>query len=1734
MDITDAPIQEFKLPPEQQAIRDKCFHPSGTFVEFPVEDVETSIPARFEKIVRRYPERVAVKIGGEIVTYSALDAMANRFAHALAAEKGLGNDPIGLLFEKNAQAVAAMLGVLKVGKFFVLLDPCLPIFRVTDQLRDSGAKVVFSDYQNTKVAKVLAHHCSRIIMFEELATHPEGDASQVYTPPETFAFLAFTSGSTGKPKGVIQTHRNLLAGVMRYANLLRICPEDRVSLLPAWSSNAIQIIMLTLLNGATLLPISVQKESVGSLAHWLRAEAITCSWINSALFRSLCEILTDKQSFPHLRLLRVTTEVYKSDIILYKNYFSPKCIIARGYASSEADQTTTLLIDHDSEFIDDNIPVGYPLEGIDVSIVDENGEAVGFNTIGEIVAKSRYLSPGYWLNPELTTERYRNSPNDSEERVYFSGDLGLLLPDGNLVYKGRKDFQVKIRGYNVSLDEIEKTLLEHPTVQQTGVVAWEQRNLDKSLVAYVVTRSHSTPTTDQLRNFLTEKLPDYMIPSTFVYMDSLPMRNGKLDREALPKPGDKRPDGIAPYVPPQNEIQTRIAQIWEDALAVSPMGIHDNFFDLGGHSLLAMRILSAVNRAFSVDLSMRVLLDLPTVAGVAQQIEHLQETNGKHTQIPSPFHPFVSASSQGRHLPLSYAEEGLWLVEQIRPGNSAWNMQSRLRLRGPLDLELLRRSFDTLIQRHDILRTAYGLVDDTPVRVIVPELRIELKITHVDPSLETEAQIESIISADKRQPFCLTEAPLFRIRLVRVTEQDHVLIVTKHHIITDAWSSNLFIREMFELYGTFTKNRPSALKALAVQYSDYARWIRQSEQTLMADHLAYWVKKLKGLVVQEMPTDAPRTRESSFRGGQEHIHLSKTLSRNLSELSKAERSTQFMLLVAAFKILLSRYAGSSDIVIGSTLAGRSQPELQNLIGMFINILTLRTNLSGRPSFRELLARVRETCLEAYQHQDMAFEKLVQALNPGQGLTHNPFFQVLFNVVSLPPEPLKVDELTIESISRLDDSARFDLSLSTPQNPDGIEIIAAYNQEIFSRDRIVEMLEQYKYLLEQIVEDPDRKIEQYSLVTPSAQRLLPNPTLHLEDTWQGAVCELMAQQAKKQPNKVALEDPYGVWTYKQLDQSSNQLANFLLDQGIKRADIVAVHGNRSAALVCALLGILKAGAAFCVIDPSHPAGRIAEYWAAANPKALIELGEAGSLNAELEPVLNSIPSRFRIGLRRPTDTATFDLFTQSSIENPNVSVGPDDLAYIIFTSGSTGKPKGVLGRHGPLTHFLPWLTQTFGLSELDRFSFLSSIATNKLQREIFTALAIGGSLYIPSDDTIGSFGTLDAWLREKEISVIHLAPAMAQLLADTARAAVPSVRRAFFGGDLLQMRDVKRTKAIMPNAEIVNFYNSSETQRGGAYFVFSDQELQHYKDIPPLGRGVKDVQLLILNPNGQLAGIGEQGEIYVRSPHLARGYLGDEALTSTRFISNPFTGAKSDRIYKTGELGRYLPDGSVEFVARAENQVSIRGFRVDVGEIESVLKNHPNVVNAIVALQQNSTDRLIVYLILKPGTVVSIADMRAFLRKKLPNYMIPAAFVFCDFLPLTPTGKIDRQGLATVDLETIVEESKTEPPRTPLEESLAEIWGKVLKLSRIGVQDNFFDLGGHSLLAIQVMSRLPEVLGIDLPIRVMFEAPTIAEMALVIESRRNNIPATTDLPELLNEIEKLSESEAQRQVAPDDE
>jgi amino acid adenylation domain-containing protein len=826
--------------------------------------------------------------------------------------------------------------------------------------------------------------------------------------------------------------------------------------------------------------------------------------------------------------------------------------------------------------------------------------------------------------------------------------------------------------------------------------------------------------------------------------------------------------------------------------------------------------------------------------------------------------------------------------------------------------------------------------------------------------------------------------------------------------------------------------------------------------------------------------------------------LSKALSRDLKTLNQQEGVTLFMTLLAAFKMLLYRYTQQEDIIIGSPIAGRDRVETEPLIGFFVNTLVLRTNLSGNPTFRELLGRVREVALGAYSHQNLPFEKLLEELQPQRDLSRNPLFQIFFNMLNFLHEPITLPDLTVELLLPPEIGAKFDITLYAKERHEGIQLELIYNAELFESARMVEMLEQLKYLLLQIAESPEKRIANFSLVTPTSAILLPDPTQSIDCKWEGAVCYQFSLQANRVPERKAIVDKQGTWSYKELDTLSNQLANYLLTCGVQPQEVVAIYGHRSASLVLALLGVIKAGAAFMILDASYPASRLIDCLGMTKPRIWLQLETVKELPSALKEIVTRLCCDC-LQIPQGGINAVCNLLSSYSIDSPSVCIAPDDLAYVAFTSGSTGLPKGVLGTHRPLSHFLHWQRQAFRFHEFDCFSMLSGISHDPLLRDIFAPLCLGATLCIPAPEAILTPGYLVKWMKQEQISVAHLTPAMGQLLTEVIpddNATLPFLRYVFFGGDVLMKRHVSNIQKLAPSATCVNFYGTTETPQAMGYFINSKQldnnDLANLEEVLPLGQGIKDVQLLVLNSMQQLAGIGEVSEIYIRTPYLSRGYLDDDALTEHRFIPNPFTQTATDRLYKTGDLGYYLPNGNIKFFGRSDNQIKVRGFRVEPGEIETMLRRHPSVSETMVIAREDipNDKHLVAYVVPQRNLIPVINDLRSFLRQKLPDYMVPSDFVLLNALPLTPNGKIDRWALPGPDSLRSISEVAYVAPQTEVERIIATIWQEVLRVETVGIQDNFFDLGGHSLLLVQIRNKLQEAFSVDVSIIDMFKYPTV--------------------------------------------
>ncbi len=1060
---------------------------------------------------------------------------------------------------------------------------------------------------------------------------------------------------------------------------------------------------------------------------------------------------------------------------------------------------------------------------------------------------------------------------------------------------------------------------------------------------------------------------------------------------------------------------------------------------------------------------------------------------------------------------LSFAQERMWFLDQLMPGSPVFNVPMAVRLSRPIKLEALQLSVNEIVRRHETLRTTFVTIDGQPSPTV--SSRTETNIRVIDLTGENSATAESksriLIEQEALHPFDLSRGSLIRPTLIRIDEVNSIFVVVMHHIVSDGWSLLLFFKELTELYERFASDGHAELPDLPIQYADYADWHRNwLQDELIEQQLGYWKKQLAGeLPVLDLPTDHARPAMQTYAGAREVSTLSAEVTQSLVSLSQHEGATPFMTVLAAFNLLLQRLSGQEDIIVGSPIANRPRTETENLIGLFLNNLALRTDLSGNPTFLELLSRARQTALDAYANQDVPFEKLLEELKPERDLSRTSIFQVYFNLfsfaerVQLPGgETVNFFDAWLRSEETL---SKFDLTLYAGIDNDQLRLAFVYNTDLFSSARVAEMMRQLTHLLTQIAKDPSQDISDYSLVTSRAAALLPEPTLTLAQHKAEPITALFSREAKNHPNKVAVIDSHQSLRYGEIDRRSNQLANSLLQNEIHKGDVVAIYAHRSAALVTAVLGVLKAGAAFTILDPAYPTARLIDCLRIAAPRGFITIEAAGALPEDLRAFLDASEDCDWLQVSANGDDSSYGALSN---EPPAINIEANDLAYIAFTSGSTGVPKGVMGKHGPLTLFTAWAVERFDLNGSDRFCMLSGLAHDPLHRDIFTPLQLGGTLCIPDQRYLEDSTRLRAWMRAQSVTIANLTPAMAQLICEQSDATddvrLDALRYSFLVGDVLRQRDVAQLKQLAPSITCVNLYGATETQRAvGHYVADADAAPASAKQVLPLGTGIKDVQLLVLNQKMQRCGVGELGEIYFRSPHVARGYLGDEALTAERFIANPFTGLEHDRIYRTGDLGRYLPEGNVEHAGRADRQIKIRGFRIEPAEIEAALIRSGHAREAVVMLSERSGSKnLIGYIVPSGDSPATTDNLREYLSSRLPAYMIPRAFVMLESLPLTPNGKLDRRALPDPGLNESVANIQDAAPRSPLEEQLISVWQAVLEIPAVGIHDNFFELGGHSLIAVRLFALIEKQFGKRLPLATLFRAPTVAQLAAALENQ----------------------------------
>ncbi|MEM9486565.1 MAG: amino acid adenylation domain-containing protein, partial [Cyanobacteria bacterium P01_F01_bin.116] len=1283
---------------------------------------------------------------------------------------------------------------------------------------------------------------------------------------------------------------------------------------------------------------------------------------------------------------------------------------------------------------------------------------------------------------------------------------------GNIEFLGRLDHQVKIRGIRIELGEIESVLNRYGPVQHSVVIAHED-SLDSSnnkhpgnkrLIAYV-TSGDDIDNEDiditALKSYLKQQLPGYMVPKVIIPLENFPLTpNGKIDRRALPIPTGElaRTGGITP---PQTEHQIALITLFAETLGlpIEYVGIHDSFFELGGHSLSATHLTARLREEFKVEVPLRIIFESPTV----EELDHVLTHDLTSDLLVPAIKPM---DRDGAPIALSYAQERLWFLSQLENTSASYNIPTAIHITGPIDPNSLQLALDALVDRHEILRTTFPLVEGNAIQKIAPILSIPVQVIEAS-TLENP---RDWLNQQAQQPFNVMTGPLMRVILMRLGENETILAVTMHHIISDGWSLGILIHELAAFYKAHRDRESVSLLPLPIQYADYALWQRKwQHESAIQQQLAYWQQQLSDApALLQLPTDHPRPARATFQGQQQRLTLNTALSQQLRCLSQQSGTTLFMTLLTAFAILLSRLSGQEDILIGSPIVNRNQLELESLIGFFVNTLVLRIDLSGKPNVSDLLQQVRQTTLDAYTHQDITFEKLVAELQPERHLDRNPLFQVFFNMVNLPRQGLEIPGLTLTPVPVTNLPTKFDLTLYVEETPvdehqQTIQLDLLYSVELFEADRVAEMLAQFQHLLEQIVHAPDRSIAELSLVTPQSRQLLPHSTVPLPEPTYDPVTVHFNRIAREIPENTAISQGTHSWTYGELSSCAARIRQTLHHHQIKSNDVVAVTGIRSFGFIAAVLGVLQRGAVLLTIDPALPTARQHQMLSEAQAKCLLHCHQDRSedLGKDLDLDLDIKYIQIEPDTGKPVGQGTAS-DCQVEIALDVETILPDQAAYIFFTSGTTGTPKGILGSHKGLSHFLHWQRQTFAVKRSDRIAQLTGLSFDVLLRDIFLPLTSGATLCLPDSWMNPGEPEMMDWLGQQQVTLLHTVPTLAQAWLTTLSESFVAgpLRGVFFAGEPLSDQLVHHWRRVFPTCQdIVNLYGPTETTLAKSYYRIPAEPVP---GIQPIGQPLPETQLWVLNSQGQFSGIGETGEIAIRTPFRTLGYINASQGERHRFRLNPFSNDPNDIIYYTGDFGRYQPNGTLDILGRRDHQVKIRGVRIELGEIENALAGHSDIHHAIATVFENlpGNQYLAAYVVPHSAQIVQTESLRQYLKQRLPDYMLPSVFVVLDQLPLTTNGKVNRKALPPPPELRDTPDSLV-APQTETQLLIAACFATVLSLpiEQIGLYDSFFTLGGHSLLAMQLMMRLRDTFDVELPLQKVFESPTVAALEAVLTS-----------------------------------
>jgi amino acid adenylation domain-containing protein len=1656
----------------------------GPMEQFP----RVAVHELFEQRATEMPDAPAVICEGRSWSYSELNKRANVLALALLR---LGAGPeirVGICLERDERVVLALLAVLKSGAAYVPMDPAFPAERLAYLAESAKITVMLTVRRHQPTFAASARRTLCLDDYAELSTveHP---APRPQMEPENLAYVIFTSGSTGRPKAVGIEHRNLVNYVLAVSAKLQPVRGVRFALVSSLAADLGNTTLFASLCGGGVL--HVIREDLASnpddLAAYFHEHSIDCIKIAPSHLTSLLSARSPAHVLPE-SLLVLGGEASSSSWIRQLRALRPECRILNHYGPTETTVGALTAAIHEPEISGLTLPLGTPLANVCAYVLDAAGNLAPYGIAGELYLGGAGVARAYLDAPAQTAERFLPDPfSDSPgTRMYRTGDRARARSLGVIEFLGRIDRQLKIRGYRVEPGEIEAAFNQHSEVAQSAVAIIEDKERGPRVAVWFVPIQGHSPLARDLRNFLEQRLPAYMLPAVFVSIPVLPLlANGKLDQRALPVPGfgEHQEETSGELCTPTEQL---LARIWEDVLGIDQVGPAHNFFELGGHSLLATRVAARIREAFIVPLQVRAIFECRTLQELAS---HIDARRAAAIGITPP--QLVTAPSDVP-LPLSFSEQRLWFLQRFAPQDRSYLVPIVICISGGLSISALEVAFTETVRRHEILRTCFPTSGDLPIRFIRPPGAWALPVFDLRaiPEEESEREVIHRIKAEMDDPFDLGAGPLLRTRLYRTKDQEHVLLVLLHHIISDAWSSGVLLAEISGFY----QNQGAPLPPLGIQYSDFAYWQRNWLQGPALDELRdWWREQLRDAPPLELPVDRLQQGARSSQGTSSSIMFTPELTQALKTCARTAGGTDFIVLLSGLAATLSRFSGQTDISIGTSVSGRIHAALEPLLGCFVNTLVLRCKLNGNPTFLEILSRVRETTLAAWDRQELPFEKLVEELQVSRTLQSTPLFQVMFVLQNAPRPDLEMQGIRFQQVAINSGTAKFDLTLVMREvrGPAGELNYTAhleYRTDLFERGTIEQMLSSFRCLLSSAVHSPEQPLSSLALLEPGQEEMLLAQTrMAAPYSGEQTVHTAFLHRAEKMPPAIALKFGDSTMDYGTLNRRANQLAHHLFSLGAGPQVLVAVCLERSAELIVTLLAILKTGAAYLPLDANEPDARLA-FILADTKASMVVTG------AELAARMMAAGAAKTVLFDRDHDT-----IRQQPETEPDVQVSLDHLAYVMYTSGSTGTPKGVAVTHRAI---LRLVDGNHYAAPNETLLQLAPVGFDASTFEIWGALLNGARLVVfppgvPSLAEIGDF------LIRHHVTTLWLTAGLFRLMVDEQITSLRGVRQLLAGGDVLPAEQVRRVLKELPGCQLINGYGPTENTTFTCCHAVQASDLE--RGAIPIGRQIAYTEAFVLDENMQLVPRGARGMLYAGGDGLARGYYARPDLTAEAFVPHPYSSTPGARLYKTGDLVRQRLDGTIEFLGRKDGQIKIRGFRVEIGEIESLLSSHPEVREAAVVVRDDAQGNRMLVAYVASGsdlpTETYVLELDDWLRQRLPSYMVPSAVVTMDRLPLTANGKIDRRMLASNPLEISKPQDEYVAPRSPDEHALVKIWAALLGQEHISVHSNFFELGGHSLLATQLASRIERELGVVVPLQLIFENATLAAMAEAVEVLR---------------------------------